>query len=531
MKKFILIVLLLLSSVQFSKAAVESFVERKEGNQLVVSSAVPAFTVFDDKYAQMATNPSWTSVFTNYKVKNLLRVGINPDAPQVDDLSGSITFTLKYWKWNSSTSSFVITTETNRVLSLMYSFSNPNAIIDEIASYSFNDAHKVEVYITAITGATFDVNDVFVSSEIEVERYYSLNSSAVTGLGISVPSDNTEYYQFDWSQKEGAEYYELEWVHVSDATLQSGVYKTTSNLKYDYYLNSTRIVVRGNSYRIPRIFDRGYLVFRIRPIGLVGTGFKVRKEGTWTNTSESGTIAGHLAANVLFINADYDVQMNWSHQVAYGDNGERFESVSFADGLGRGRQSVGHNTETQQAVVSNVYYDELGRPVIGDLPTPVDGEVLRHKKNFNLANVAGTPSYQQLYFDVVSEDVCNPVAGGFATSSGSGQYYSSSNPDQDGENKRIPDAENFPLSRVTYRNDFTGRVDKISGVGDDLKIGSGKETSFAYPSPNQAELDRLFGAEVGQASHYEKMVTIDANGQIYIQYSDMAGRVVASYMA
>jgi hypothetical protein len=41
----------------------------------------------------------------------------------------------------------------------------------------------------------------------------------------------------------------------------------------------------------------------------------------------------------------------------------------------------------------------------------------------------------------------------------------------------------------------------------------------------------LFGAEVGQASHYQKMVTEDANGQIYVQYSDMAGRVVASFLA
>ncbi len=530
MKKFTLFILLLFVSVQHSRAAVESAVERREGNQLVVSGT-PLFTIYDNKYTQMATDPTWGTVFTNYRVSNVLRLGLNPDVPQTDDLSGTITFTIKTWTWNAGTSSFDISTETGRVLTLLYSAANPTDIVDEINSYAFEDAHKIEVYITAISGGTFDVEDVYVSAEIEVERYYALDNIAVTGLTIDTPTDNSEYYQFDWDHKQGAEFYELEWVHISDATLEDAVYKATSALKYNYYLNSTRILVKGNSYRIPKIFDHGYLIYRIRPVGLVGGAFNIRKPGAWTN-GESGTVASHTAANRLAITTDYDEHMNWSHQVAYGDYGERFESVSFADGLGRGRQSVGHNTETQQAVVSNVYYDELGRPVISDLPTPEDGEVLRHKANFNLADENPGDPYQQQYFDSeLSVDVCNPLGGGFSTTSGAGEYYSSSNPDQDGENVRIPDAAKFPFSRVTYRNDFTGRVDKVSGIGADLKIGSGRETSFAYPSANQAELDRLFGAEVGQASHYEKMVTIDANGQVYVQYSDMAGRVVASFMA
>ena len=244
MKKFILFFLLIFTVCRASFAAVENYQVRKEATQLVISSSVPLMTLYDDKYLTMATNPSWASVFTNYAVKNTLRLGINPNAPQTNDLVGSIDFQLKLWKWNAGTSTFDVTTETIQ-LDLNYSNTNTTAITDEIASYAFADAHRVEVYILAINGgAAFDVNDVFVSAEAEVERYYAFDGNAVAGLSIS---SIATYYQFDWNHKVGAEFYELEWVHVSDATLQSGVYKTTSALTYDYYPSPHDGWTRGSS--------------------------------------------------------------------------------------------------------------------------------------------------------------------------------------------------------------------------------------------------------------------------------------------
>lgn len=527
MKKLLLFFLAVLAVGRVGFAAVETFSERREAGQLVVS-ATPLMNVYDDKYMTMTTNPSWSSLFTNYKVRNVLRLGINPDVAQTNDLSGSITFDLRLWKWVSG--AFVISTET-RTLSLSYTHSSPTALVNEIASYAFEGAHRVEVTITSITGgASFDVNDVFVSAEIAVDRYYAFDGTAVSGLGIATAADNANYYEFNWNYKTGAEFYELEWVHVSDAKMEGGSYRATSELKYNYYLNSTRIIVYGNSYRIPKIFDHGYLLYRIRAVGLIGTHFDVRKEGAWTNTSESGTVAGHVAANREPVTADYDPGMNWQHAVRYTEGGRRFESVSFLDGLGRGRQMVVHNTETKQAIVSNIYYDELSRAVVSDLPTPEDGEVLKHKNGFNKADANGLP-FQAAYFDNPLSPACDPQAAGFSTSSGAGKYYSPGNPDQDGENVRIPNAEKYPYARVTFTNDFTGRIASASGFGEDLKTGSGHEMKFAYPSANQAELTRLFGAEVGNASHYTKLVTIDQNGQVYVKYIDMSGRTVAAFLA
>src|SRR3989338_5288143 len=80
-------------------------------------------------------------------------------------------------------------------------------------------------------------------------------------------------------------------------------------------------------------------------------------------------------------------------------------------------------------------------------------------------------------------------------------------------------------------DDHTGRIRRAGGIGPDFQIGSGHETEFFYSTPSQEELDRLFGSEVGYAPHYQRRITVDANEQFYIEYFDMAGRVVASGLA
>jgi RHS repeat-associated protein len=156
---------------------------------------------------------------------------------------------------------------------------------------------------------------------------------------------------------------------------------------------------------------------------------------------------------------------------------------------------------------------------------------MKFKENFN--QVDGTTSaYSWHNFDTPLSDPCHPTSTGFSTTSplGAGKYYSSSNTDQNGANVAIPDAGKYPFSRVVFVNDFSNRIALVSSAGNDLKMGSGKETQIFYPSTNQTELNELFGTEVGFAPHYTKMITLDPNGQIYVQYTDMAGRTVASYM-
>ena len=539
-KSSLLTAVLLLSLV--ARTAIETYSNRVEGD------TDPLLTtnndLYDDKYFDMLTEPFWSVNYSNYKVTNFVRLGINPSVLQNVTYSGSVDVLITYHVWNNVGGVFDIVNE-NQTLFVNYDINGFNLISDQ-SSFVFSDAHYINVQILSING--LNEADLFIESQIEVERYYTMNLNQVSFIGDQpVPTGttysgpNNEFIELSWSFHPGAESYELEWVHINNydvVTNPSGIIvtpKSINSIEYNFYLNSTRIEICENSYQVPNIFDKGYFLYRVRPISKSGSDFTQRNEGDWS-APESGIIGiDHPPTNLFLIDREYErdliKNLNWGHQVAYTENGKRFESVSFVDGLGRGRQTVAKNTATDQVVVSNVYYDELGRPVISDLPTPVDQQYPRHFPNFNRADEPSFPSYNQEYFDLLlGGGNCNLNSKGMSDEFGAAKYYSTNNPDQDGENAYIPDAENFPFSRITYKDDFTGRVDRIASQGNTLKMGSGKETRMIYVSPSQTELNQLFGVEVGWASHYQKMVTVDPNGQVYVQYTDLAGRTVATYM-
>src|SRR5207244_1439585 len=87
------------------------------------------------------------------------------------------------------------------------------------------------------------------------------------------------------------------------------------------------------------------------------------------------------------------------------------------------------------------------------------------------------------------------------------------------------------FSETQYTQDGTGRVNRQGGVGAEFQIGSGHETKYYYSSPEQTDLDALFGTEAGDASHYQKNMVRDANGQYSVSYVDMHGRTVATALA
>ena len=511
-------------------ARTDRYFQRMEGNdiQTAITSGTP-MVVTDDQFTTMSANPSWSTLFTNHKVKHLVRLSLNPEVMQTATFSGALSLQIKYWHWDNVTQSF-LTTTVNRTLSVDYSTIG-TAIIDEQATYYATGAHKMEVTVLSNTG--LDLDKVFLQGEIEIERYYAFNGAAISGTTWFPGQANlagSDIIEFNWPLQNGAEYYELEWVHINDYTAASGG-ALTSELTYNFYLNSTRLILRSPNYVIPNLFDRGYILFRVRGIGLQGTDFTIRKEGQW-NAPESGSVLSFPAAQLIHVDADADPNMNWNHQVAYTENGKRLEGVSYADGLGRVRQNVAHNPVKGQVMVSNVYYDAHGRAALSDLPTPVNGESLVHQLHFNLADLPEPVGYGVEHFDYeLEEGGCVSKTIGFSNQSGAGKYYSDNNENQDGENAMIPDGGGYPFSRVEYMNDHTGRVKRVGSYGIDFKTGSGHDAQFFYSTPLQSELDQLFGAEVGYNTHYQKRFTVDANGQVYMEFFDMAGRVVASGMA
>ncbi|MCH2223889.1 MAG: RHS repeat-associated core domain-containing protein [Crocinitomicaceae bacterium] len=505
-------------------AGQEEYSSRIEGTDIFIGATNE---VYDVMYYDMSISPIWSNHYTNHRVNNFVRLGLNPEVIQSGVFSAELELRVSYEEWTPF--GFVTSVE-DRTLSVNYN-DDGTLQIDDLSTFSFEGGHHVNVEVLNISPGV-DVSNLFLETSIEIERYYSFDGGSVTGASYTFAGTNNSYIQFDWDVKIGAEYYELEFVHIHDYTFDPAVFQPMTALSYDFYLNSTRVAIKDNSYKIPAIFDHGYVLFRVRPIGVQGSNFDKRYDGAW-NATENGIVAYFRIDQRIPVGIEYDVNMNWAHQIGYAEDGKRFEGISFMDGLGRGRQSVSHNTATEQAIVSNVYYDELGRPAISDLPTPVNGNELKHYYKFNRPESDLNESYQAMYFDdgnVVNDPNCEVTSAGFSQNYGAGKYYSPNNSDLDGENANIPDAEKFPFSRVTYLDDYTNRVKRIGAFGNDLKIGSGKETKMIYVSPNQTELNKLFGSEVGHYSHYQKMITIDANGQAYAQYTDMAGRVVASFM-
>jgi RHS repeat-associated protein len=537
--KYLLVLLLFVLVNQQVFGAIERFSNRLDGDNGLTSSS--NLEVYDDKYFDMVNDPFWSVRFANKKASGLVRIGINPDMniTSTSDWACVVNFTVFYDKWNSTTNSFQ-QFSMNQSMTIIYNMDRSAEVLDQ-SSLIIDDAQYIKVRLTSVTaytigGTTYPlmpISNLFLETDIDVERYYTLDNTSVsnlthTELDIPGATANGPQIEFRWNTKLGAEFYELEWVHINEYIKNSTGGLNPSVLNYNFYLNSTRIETKQNWYRIPRIFDRGYIVYRVRPIGRNGTNFTDRQEGVWTVLNESGTVSSFSLANTIHIQNEYS-KLNWSQSVVYMEDGKRVEGISYADGLGRVHQSIGYNPVNNQASVSNIYYDELGRPAVSDLPTPNPGAALNYQKNFNLVDGTTDP-YSWHNFDTPLLDSCDLNSTAFSTTKGTGKYYTPYNTDQNGVNVAIPDAEKYPFSRVVFVKDFSNRVALISAAGEDLKIGSGKETQIFYPSTNQWELNQLFGTEVGFASHYVKMITVDPNGQVYVQYTDMAGRVVASYM-
>lgn len=531
--KYLLVVLLFIATTAPDVfGAIERFSNRMDGdNSSNPLTSGSSFTVYDDKYFDMSTDPFWSTRFTNKQANGYVRLGINPDLNLTTGFSGSQNIEINYWKWNTTSGGFDLNTVT-KTFTLSYSTS-PTTTVDDQSTFSIDGAQRITIRV--LSGGTLPLANLYLETGVEVERYYVLDNTPVSNLVYTILNPlptvaiDGPQIEFRWDTKMGAEFYELEWVHVNSYTLTSGSFLIESQLNYNFYLNSTRIETKQNWYRIPHIFDHGYIVFRVRPIGKNGTNFTERQDGTWSVVNESGLISSFPNANKIPITSKFS-NLNWTHHVLYTEDGRQLDDVSYTDGLGRPHQSMNYNPINNQAIISNSYYDEIGRRAVNDLPTPVEGAWMKFRTNFNRANITGSPSYSWQNFDSTVSDSCLLNSTGFTTGTGAGQYYSSSNINQNGSNIAIPDAQQHPFSRTVFTNDYSNRVSRTAKAGNYLKIGSGKETNYFYPSTNQSELDQLFGSEVGYAQHYEKMVTVDPNGQIYVQYSDMSGRTVASYM-
>ncbi|WP_286914423.1 hypothetical protein, partial [Flavobacterium sp. UBA4197] len=393
------------------------------------------------------------------------------------------------------------------------------------------------------TTSNYIPENIFLDLGLKVKRYYTVSDqlpnpvSTITNLldsatGTMVPGS----IKIEWQKLTGALEYELEWTWVdsySDTGATDNLAANAINFSdRDFELNNTRILTKSNSYEIPLLYAKGYLIYRVRAVGLYPELFRGKYYGKWSSGTASKTKVSdwpHIAQL-----SEHEKNKNWQLQVSYAENGKKKEVISYFDGSLRNRQTVTKINTDKNAIVGEVIYDAQGRPAVEVLPTPVNENSIRYFKNHNKNQSDTSYSYKDFDFDSTSDTICNVQVNKMDSGFGAARYYSSkslSDFPNSIHQEYVPDAQNYPFSQIEYTPDNTGRIARKGGVGYNHQLGSGHEMQYLYTTPTDKEINRLFGYSVGDVSHYKKNIVIDPNRQVSVSYIDPQGRTIATALS
>jgi RHS repeat-associated protein len=514
----------------------EPYVNELKGTQLAVNNF---FTVSDEKFNNTS---SWNLIQQNISVNDIISFEINFDTTIYfynQPFNCTVNFKV-YIYGNQGDTSQITDSVTHANISLKIQYDTVTGKpYKGIALYKFTGAYKYKVKILSISSPQFSppLPAIFrLKGQIIVDRKYKFsdNSTDVTRYTIQ----NSNQLKLNWtpSTYPGAEMFDLEYTQI-DYSSQAGASIRLYQSGNDYTVppdsltkwfknNSTRITTAASGYLLDIPYDSGYILFRLRG---VQDSLGIRIEGNWNYSAKlySSNCTSGCPTGVVFF-AGHEVSLNWQYSVTFAEEGKRKEVISYFDGSLRNRQSVTINNTDNKTIVQESVYDVLGRPAANILPVPTNDSTLHYFKTFNKNNTGDPYSFSDL--PSVS---CVTNAAQMSNSSGASKYYSSNNSFQSSYYyaKYIPDAQNYPFTVTEYVADNTGRIKAQGGVGSAFQLGSNHETSYFYGKPTQTELDRLFGSEAGNVSHYLKNMVVDPNGQISVSYVDASGKTIATALA
>ncbi|MFN6075713.1 MAG: WD40/YVTN/BNR-like repeat-containing protein, partial [Fluviicola sp.] len=539
--------LLFLSVSLIADAALLPFSRRMQatpGNTLLLTSL--------DATKDVEVNPK-TGAFVDVAVVNRLTLGVDKRTTTYFGSAINLTATVEVETFDAQNLSLGVTTH---VLNVNYDPFSSTGYVDK-QQITLSGAYKMIYKLVSVQENGTSVNHLkelfYIDADIFVERYEDFTQTMSTQIAFTsltqplIDTDcdgKADALRILWPTILGAEEYQLEWAHVNnygyDQTTNTylNVTKPANELEFDFKNNSTRISTSENYYDISLIYEKGWIVYRLRALGVNPSNPNQIITGVW-NTNLVKDVVSNLPSTSKFeLTAAHENLINWQYSATYAEQGKKKEIVSYFDGTMRYRQMVTKVNSDNNTIVGETIYDHQGRPAITVLPTPVNDPTctstaessLHFYRNFN-QNEQGE-NYSRVDFDISGgSNACNIDAKEMGTQSGSSQYYSPNNPDLSNENAYIPDAKKYPFTQIEYTPDNTGRIRRQSGVGEEFQLGSGHESKYFYGKPQQVELDRLFGSEVGVASHYQKNVVLDPNGQASISYLDQEGRVIATALA
>ncbi|GGD08041.1 RHS repeat-associated core domain-containing protein [Hyunsoonleella pacifica] len=419
----------------------------------------------------------------------------------------------------------------------------------------FENIRGLRAVITSITSTNDDTGVTINETPDNLELYLGFQSDFYQVLDLTAPTFNTSTLEnnelvIEWYPKVGAVYYELEWTWLDNYDKAANGSDIDLTIK-QFELNNTRIQTTNLNYRIPLVYDEGFIIYRVRAVGGSLIDKKVNIPGPWSSDDGTnyltveqwpGNNTGNGKWKILEEHA-HENNKNWQFQASYAEDGKKKEVVSYFDGTLRNRQTVTKINSDDNAIVGEVIYDNQGRPAIEVLPTPADrnhpnqGNNLKFYPDFNLNIDGKIYTHHDFDWSTTTGDNCLVTTEEMSTLIGASAYYSPNSP-TDVEKpfqSFVPDAKGYPFSQIQYTPDNTGRIKSKGGVGKQHQINydlADHEMRYFYTTPTQDELNRLFGTtNVGNVLHYKKNIVIDPNGQVSISYIDPQGRTIATALA
>ena len=529
-RKMIFPVLLLMAGIVNAGINVQSDV--KSGTALTVNAVVQKS---GNRYATSVSTSIGNRTYYTERAFGLVR--LSADQLYTGSYSGTATVDLTI-EYDVEVNGVFVTKTITQVLKL----ESDNAKVIDAAYYKAEGAERIKATITAVSiPAGWPLVQLEASVSTTSFDYMNLNDISAVNLSHNSTLTTDGNLQINWTALGSAESYELEWTYVSNQGAISTQILAANDIEVDWNLfrnNSSRVVVSGLSYQIPLMYERGYIIYRLRAAGKgVSNGVVVGSQTEWTTPDGVYGLVSDFPNKYLYDGLENNI--NWQSSLSFAEEGKHKAVLAYHDGSMRNRQAVTRINTDDRAVLGETFYDYNGRPVIQVLPVPVKENTLTYYPNFNL--IEGESILQKADYTFISEGqgcvvVNSPT---FATTTGASQYYSPNNNfgsnGNTGDNilnrDLIPDAKKYPYTQTQYTTDNTGRIVSQSGVGDAHQIGTKHETHYFYGAPQQEELTRLFGNQVGYNVHYKKNTTVDPNGQVSVSYMNMGGKVVATALA
>ena len=518
------------------------------------NSIIPAVLTIDLQDLGFSASGGAPSDLMIKKILNSIQLFYNEDTPHYMDFDWSLEVTMDL---NVITLSGPQLTQN---LTLKIDFKHGASETEVISFkqtdlYAFKDAIKIELKMvssiptmgTSASGIPAAqqieriAQSVGIKAEIAMESYKAIDYEERLCQQDFTVSYESCGLKIDWTPINGAEEYDLEYTFSPGDVYIGGA---ESRFSFD---NATRVQLTETHYNIPLVYEYGYILWRVRGIGRnpddldkIVVGAWSCGDGcsgscndtnipTWEYTQKapvtppgSGTpLTGHMQD-----------KMNWQITTYFAEEGKRKDVVTYFDGTMRTRQTLTGLSTEQMTLVGEQYYDHIGRAAVEPLPVPVADYCLNFKPALN-TNESGLPySWKDFEKDVPE---CKIKAGPMSNNSGVSQYYSPNNPFLTGApedfNANIPNAFEYPFTHRRFTNDNTNRIARQGGLGDLFQLGNGYETRFYYGVASNAELDPLFGNEVGIGKRYRQNMTVDPNGQVSLTYLDAAGNTIATCLA